>query len=76
MKRVLVHIFPVYVNALLATLNARSSTIQATVLESGREMFQTQLTDIEFSKRNIEPSLQAQEQVVSTSYNERILLTT
>ena len=76
MKRVLVHIFPVYVNALLATLNARSSTIQATVLESGREMFQTQLTDIEFSKRNIEPSLQSQEQVVSTSYNERILLTT
>ena len=65
-----------YVNALLATLNARSSTIQATVLESGREMFQTQLTDIKFSKRNIEPSLQAQEQVVSTSYNERILLTT
>ena len=76
MKRVLVHIFPVYVNALLATLNARSSTIQATILESGREMFQTQLTDIEFSKRNIEPNLQAQEQVVSTSYNERILLTT
>ena len=76
MKRVLVHIFPVYVNALLATLSARSSTIQATVLESGREMFQTQLTDIEFSKRNIEPKLQAQEQVVSTSYNERILLTT
>ena len=76
MKRVLVHIFPVYVNALLATLNARSSTIQATVLESGREMFQTQLTDIEFSKRNIEPRLQAQEQVASTSYNERILLTT
>ena len=43
--------------------------MQVTVLESGHDMFQTQLTDIEFGEKQLGLGSQSSQQVAAISYN-------